>query len=261
MQRKCPVCHSLNVRRSSSRVAQTPVHHIFLSRYRCRDCRDRFWVISESTYYFVGIAAAAILFIALGWGIITMVKKRPVESTPAPIAAPGQAFTETVELAQRNDQAAQLKLARMYRKGDGVLQNDNEAWAWLERAAEGGNSEAQVELGVALRDGYGVIQDYEQAFKWLSLAAEAGNPDAQFELGLMYQAGLGVPVNNFKAYTWLNLAAARGVKAAIVPRNAVLRHLSPAQAMEAQAETRRLNDAYSTPSAGTPDLHPNAPSK
>jgi TPR repeat protein len=114
---------------------------------------------------------------------------------------------------------------------------------WLERAAEHGNIEAQYEFGNALREGFGIVQDYERAAKWLQMAAERGNADAQYALGQMYRAGMGVPTDNEKAYMWFNLAAAQELSGASVQRDAVLRMLTPAQVLDAQAEARRLSDA------------------
>src|SRR5438132_5517800 len=62
--RTCPGCGSLNVRRSSVRVFDVSARHYFLSPYRCRDCRERFWVVSRRAFYligFLGVAAVAVV--------------------------------------------------------------------------------------------------------------------------------------------------------------------------------------------------------
>jgi TPR repeat protein len=65
----------------------------------------------------------------------------------------------------------------------------------------------------------------------------------------MYRMGMGVPVDNARAYMWFNLAAAQELPGAAVQRDVVLRSLSPAQVLEAQADARRLNAAGTESSA------------
>jgi TPR repeat protein len=137
----------------------------------------------------------------------------------------------------------------MYANGDGVDGNKQQALVWLERAAEHGNIEAQYEFGNALREGFGIVQDYQRAAKWLQLAAEHGNADAQYALGQMYRGGMGVPPDNARAYMWFNLAAAQEVAGAAAQRDLVLRLLTSAQVLEAQAEARRLSQIPSKQSA------------
>jgi len=161
---------------------------------------------------------------------------------PKPAAALG-ALADAVKLAESNDPVAEYKLAHIYATADTLPGNKKQALAWLERAAAHGNIDAQYEFGHALREGDGVVQDYERAAKWLQLAAERGNADAQYGLAQMYRMGMGVPADNAKAYMWFNLAAAQELPGAAVQRDVVLRSLSPAQVLEAQADARRLNAA------------------
>ena len=96
-------------------------------------------------------------------------------------------------LAERGNAKAQNNLGLMHYKGDGVLQDYNEAAKWYRLAAEQGNAKAQCVLGVMYYKGDGVPQDYKEAVKWLRLAAEQGNAKAQYNLGRMYYTGEGVP--------------------------------------------------------------------
>jgi hypothetical protein len=57
MFRKCPSCDSDNVRRSSTPASDVTWRNHVLSRYRCRDCKLQFWVISRKAY----VAGAALL--------------------------------------------------------------------------------------------------------------------------------------------------------------------------------------------------------
>ncbi len=247
MHRKCPHCGSPNVRRSAVRVAEVSLRYIFLSPYRCRECRKLFWPVGRRVYLLAIIVGLAVLAGAIGVALFGVLGRDAEEAdAPAPEAARVEA---TVNLARQNDPVAEYELARMYAAGHGVRQSEKERLVWLGRSAEHGNADAQFELGIALRNGRGIIQDYGRAVTWLQRSAQSGNGFAQFELGLMYRAGSGIAASNIKAYTWLNLAAAQGVAGADVARDAVLRALSPVEVGEAQAEARRLSDAQQKRSA------------
>lgn len=240
MERKCPKCGGLNVRRSSIRAVEVTAQHIFLSPYRCRDCRERFWVVSHNAYFLATIVAVAFGVGALAWSIGITPEKRV--SVPEQAVPDAERVTDLAKLADNGDPAAEYEIAMMYTHGSGVPKNATEARKWLERSAGHGNVAAQYELGLALRDGRGGIQDYRGAVKWINLAAEAGYGRAQLELGIMYRRGTGTPVDDVKAYTWLNLAAAQGVEGAAAVRDAVRTRLSPADIDLAQSEARRLSE-------------------
>jgi TPR repeat protein len=114
--------------------------------------------------------------------------------------------------------------------------------------AEQGDAGAQYQLGVMHYRGEGVIQNYDEAAKWFRAAAENGDADAQFTLGLMYSHGQGVEQDYVQAHLWFSLAAWRYANSegrawaiedtywAARNRNWALAKLSPAQI----AEARRL---------------------
>src|SRR6266511_1045004 len=214
--------------------------------YRCRDCGERFWVVSRRANFVASLAVFAIVAGIVAWNV--------VGSPEQPRRDPGWAtdpgvLAETFTRAARDDPIAEYRLSQIYARGNGVAGNKKEAQAWLERAAQHGNTEAQYELGNALREGLGVVQDYERAVKWLQLAAASGSGDAQYALGQMHRAGMGVPPDNVKAYMWFNLVTAQDVAGAAAQRDSVLRVLSPEQVLEAQAEARRLSQSPDKQSA------------
>jgi len=240
MFRKCPVCKSSSVRRSAIHKSDAPAQRRFHSPYRCNDCDERFWVLSKTAYYGFGIIGAVMAAGAIGWSL--GIVRDGLRGEPERAARDTTRFATAAKLAENNNPAAEYELARMYAQGDAVPQNAAEGRKWLERAAQHGNGEAQYELGMALKEGRGVVQDYERAVKWLHMAAESGHGPAQFELRMVYRAGTGVPAPNGKAYTWLHHGAAQWVAGAAPARDAVLKLLSPADIIEAQAVARRLSE-------------------
>jgi TPR repeat protein len=74
--------------------------------------------------------------------------------------------------------------------------------------AEQGDAEAQFALGTMYRDGQGVTRDYEEALRWWRKAAEQGVVDAQYALGNIYAGGTGIARDNVLAYMWYSIATA-----------------------------------------------------
>ena len=77
----------------------------------------------------------------------------------------------------------------------------------LRSLAEKGDSQAQVKLASMYRLGDGVQQDRKEALRWYRQAAEQNNPDAQFTLGTLYATGDGVPQDMAIAARWYRRAA------------------------------------------------------
>jgi uncharacterized protein len=238
MLRKCPQCGGGNVRRSVIHAPEERAQHTLLSPYRCRDCHERFWVVSRNAYFLAIIVGVALVMGALAGSMGVREKQTRIKEQADTHAG---RFDAVAKLAGKGDPAAEYELAMMYMNGSGVAKKESEARKWLERSAGHGNSAAQYELGVALLDGRGGIQDYRGAMRWITLAAEGGYGKAQFALGIMYRSGTGTPVDDVRAYTWLNLAAAQDVDGAATVRDAVRTRLSPAEVELAQSEARRLS--------------------
>jgi TPR repeat protein len=240
MLRRCPRCNSFNVRRSSLRPGDAPNGPLLHSPYRCRDCGERFWLVTSrlvSLGYTVAIVVVSAGIAGTAWYLLS--DGSTVQATNTP---PDAHYTETLALAGRSEPTAEYELYRIYAKGDGVARNPNEARAWLQRAANHGLADAQYELAVSYREGRGVVQDYRNAAKWMHLAAKHGHPQAQYDLGLMYRSGVGIPADPSKAYIWLNLAASQGFAGAAAVRDALLAQLSPAELLAAQDEARRMSE-------------------
>ena len=93
--------------------------------------------------------------------------------------------------AEQGHALAQYNLGLMYANGEGVPQDDKEAFNWYRKSAEQGHAGAQVNLGLMYTNGEGVPQDDKQALKWFRKAAEQGDAQAQVNLGVMYEEGAG----------------------------------------------------------------------
>ena len=85
------------------------------------------------------------------------------------------ALKEWKPLAEEGDAVAQYNLGQMYRKGDGVPQDDKEAARLYRLAAEQGYADAQGNLGVMYVFGKGVTKDFVYAHMWGNIALMNGN--------------------------------------------------------------------------------------
>ena len=249
MLHSCPSCKSFNARRSKVRSSEVTLRNLFMSPYRCRRCRTRFWVLSKSSYYLGGLLVGVFVLVIVAWHASRVidwidVTKEASSRDHGPAFDSAARLEELLKLAQKEDPNAEYQLAQLYANGYGVPQRPQEELKWLQRAARHGNVQAQYEYGIALRDGRGTLQDYPEARKWIQLAAEASNASAQFALGQIYRTGLGIPADGVKAYAWLNVAASQGVPGASAARDGLLPRLSAAELHEAQAESHRLEEQY-----------------
>jgi len=130
--------------------------------------------------------------------------------------------------AQMGHTGAQWKLARIYALGDGVAENDLEAYHFYMKIARNGVaagsenesyvSDALVALGDYSRVGIAgteIKADPARARNfYLQAAMNFGNPNAQFELGRMLLSGEGGEKNPVQAARWFHLAARKGNAAA-----------------------------------------------
>lgn len=113
---------------------------------------------------------------------------------------------ELLKEAKAGDAAAQFKLARAYKKGQGVPKDAEEALKWFKKAALQGHLKAQYNLALM----YDSLQQYEDAFIWYEKAAEKGDGSSQYNLGIAYKSGQGVAQNLEKAREWLQKSADQG---------------------------------------------------
>ena len=109
--------------------------------------------------------------------------------------------------ANLGDDRAQYNLGIMYKKGLGVLINNNEAFGWFFLSAEQGNILANYALGNSYNKGEGVKKNYPLAYKAFKYASLREHPLSKINLGAMYFFGNGIQKDYSKAYLWWRLSA------------------------------------------------------
>ena len=113
--------------------------------------------------------------------------------------------------ANRNQPAAQYRLAKLYETGTGVAQDPVTARELIERAARGGNRIAMHDLGNYHAYGQGGLPvDINQGLEWFTRAAERGVVDSQFNVAFLNEGKEGVPRNLETALFWYYVAARQG---------------------------------------------------
>ncbi|PWL18020.1 exopolysaccharide production negative regulator [Falsochrobactrum shanghaiense] len=126
--------------------------------------------------------------------------------------------------ADRGHQGAKWKLARMYAEGDGVVENDYEAFQIFEKivrdgAEPGSENEAYVADALVALAGYvqegipGTPVKADPGFArnlYLQAASNFGDAAAQYQLGKMLLDGEGGERSSVQAARWFQLAAKKG---------------------------------------------------
>ena len=126
----------------------------------------------------------------------------------------------------------------------------------LLRAARGGDGRASCRLGDIYREGQGVGQDWDEAFRWYSLGASQGDAHAQNNLATMFLRGVGCREDGARAVFWYRKSAGQGHMTA--QANLGKRHLhgegtapDPAEAFRWFLAASRQGDLASTWELGT----------
>lgn len=108
---------------------------------------------------------------------------------------------------------AQYAFAQILATGfSGRERDEGAARMYLELASQQNYDTAQVELGTWLIEGRGGPADHEQGFAWLKRAAVGGNVAAQNRLAKLYRAGIGTEPDSILAAAWYILATRSGLR-------------------------------------------------
>ncbi|WP_455219994.1 tetratricopeptide repeat protein [Kaarinaea lacus] len=150
--------------------------------------------------------------------------------------------------ADKHHAKAQYQLAKLYKQGIGVKQNESLYRKWLGKAASAGVQSAVRELdslqpqektqlkkanpaepslsyarGLNYLTGNGVAKDPVKAAQLFMDAAMRNHPKSQYQLGIMYVDGIGLSRDTEQAKQWLEKAASAG----LVDARTVLDSLAP----------------------------------
>jgi len=144
--------------------------------------------------------------------------------------------------ANRNQPAAQYRLAKLYESGTGIAKDPITARELIERAARGGNRIAMHDLGNYHAYGQGGLdRDMGEALDWFTKAAERGVVDSQFNVAFLREGNEGVPADIETALFWYHIAARQGDQGA-PDRIAILsQQLDAAANAEIKSRADRFN--------------------
>ncbi|HEX3746769.1 MAG TPA: tetratricopeptide repeat protein [Bryobacteraceae bacterium] len=120
-----------------------------------------------------------------------------------------------LQAAAAGNPEAQLRVALLYPKGDGVPKDAAAAFRWMRAAAAQGEPMAQDLLGTIYEYGrstgfYAIGDDWDEAAKLWQASAAQGYAKGEFSLGRAYQYGIGVPLDQQMAISWYDKASAQG---------------------------------------------------
>ena len=238
----CPHCQSSNCRKSR-RHADEKIQDLEVDRlYRCLDCSHRFLAPQRVITRWPRVVSLPVALVAIVLAVfVTLWLTRP-----EPLAAQASFGTGTLAVydpeikkaAEGGDPGAQFTL------GEALLQDparsvetSQQAYRWLQMAAENGNTEAMIVLGRLSRTGVGFLQNFGHASKWIQTAAERGSPEGMLELGRLYRDGIGVDKSLVNAYVWFNRASAARNLDAVHERELIARILTAEELKEAQHQS------------------------
>lgn len=107
---------------------------------------------------------------------------------------------------------AQYAMAQIYANGAGGKELDEvEARRWLILAARQNFDTAQLDLATWLVEGRGGPRNLEDGFAWMKRAAQGGNVAAQNRLAKLYWGGIGTEPDPIEAAAWYFLARRAGL--------------------------------------------------
>lgn len=133
-------------------------------------------------------------------------------STNAKFPGDGKISTDLLKRSAGQDYPdAEFWLGIAYENGVGVEENQTEAFKWYLKAANHGNAKAENSVAMAYMNGRGINQDTEKGFEWYRKATDQSDPDAEIAISLIYLNGYyGVKQDDVQSVKWATLAASHG---------------------------------------------------
>jgi TPR repeat protein len=131
------------------------------------------------------------------------------------------AFRQLLEAGEKGDKTAQLRLGRIYERGQWIGMPPDSSWkgpnlrlamVWYERAATVGKSAAGMLEMARMYEQHKIEgHDASEAKQWImkaQAAADKGKPEAEFELGWRYELGLApLKQDSAAAFKWIKKSA------------------------------------------------------
>ena len=117
------------------------------------------------------------------------------------------AFPKLKAAAEKGHKKAQYRLGRCYDKGNGVAENDEEAFKWYSKSAAQNYGKALYQVGKCYKDGEGVEKNHQKAFEFFTKASKQDNAEAKYQLAKYYLKGKhGIKTDPAKAKSLLKQA-------------------------------------------------------
>jgi hypothetical protein len=174
---------------------------------------DRRWWLAILVGIIIAIGALVAVAKISRIGPFKPVQQYPTAAAPSD---PAQRLAYFQSGAKAGDANAELQLAILYAKGEGVAQDYATSATWFRAAANQGVARAQYDLGVMYERGRGVPVDLTQSADWYLKAAKGGYPLAQYNLAVCYTKGQGIRQDQTEAALWYHRAASQGVVQAMI---------------------------------------------
>lgn len=127
------------------------------------------------------------------------------------LAASAEKYSpELLTRAQNGNADAQFWVGYAYYKGEGVTKDVNEAFKWMQKAANQSNASAQNWMGYFYDHGIGTEKNDAKTIEYYTKADNNGNGQAAYYLGMRYFDGNGVERNRIKAFDLFLKSAVKG---------------------------------------------------
>ncbi len=123
-----------------------------------------------------------------------------------------EAFYWLEKAANSNDAIAQREVANLYDRGQSVKKDLSKAFEYYKKAAFQGDTLAENQLGYYYQYGYGVEKDFNKAKYWYEKTMKKGDAYGISQIAYLYANGYGVERDYKKAYDLFSKAAQKDDK-------------------------------------------------
>src|SRR3989304_3883490 len=166
---------------------------------------------------------------------------RPFSGSPAP-PAPDTRVPATGTQAVTTPGLSDYENALAYSQGEGVPQNDDNAFILSQSAAQQNYAPAQYQLGNAYMGGYGTEKNPETAIAWYEKSARQGYAPAQRTLASIYMNGdTGIKQNKPLALAWYSILSGDGNVLDMHRRDVLKEELSETEVQESEKLKQELS--------------------